>query len=88
MAEGVQVKARGRVGLAVEGPVLHLVIVPLVSDTTTTGQDLVAADVTRRAKAGKVLAVGNRAATLSPVQLSVSATSYLVSTLVLVTYMS
>lgn len=66
MAKGVQVKAGGRVRLAVEAPVLHLIIVPLVSDTTTTRQDLVAADVTRRAEAGKVLAVGNGAATLSP----------------------
>jgi hypothetical protein len=67
VAERVQVEARGRVRLAVELPVLHLVIVPLVSDTAATGQDLLAADITGRTKAGKVLAVGNFAAALSPV---------------------
>lgn len=57
MAPGIQVGAGGRVVQAEESPVLNLIVVPLVGDTTASRLELEVIDIASGAPAGKVLAV-------------------------------
>lgn len=61
MAPSIQVGAGGRVVKAEEGPVLHLIVVPLISDTTASRLELQVIDIASGAPAGKVLAVATTA---------------------------
>lgn len=61
MAPSIQVGAGGRVVKAEEGPVLHLIVVPLVSDTTASRLELQVIDIASGAPGGKVLAVATTA---------------------------
>lgn len=57
VAPGVEVRASRGVVRAVEGPVHHLVVVPLVSDAGGSSLDLLAADVARGTPRSKVLTI-------------------------------